>query len=45
MWEEACVKSLHGADIPSDPGRKKARMGNKTYEGVKYYIILLHLLI
>lgn len=44
MWEEAGVKRLHGADIPSDPGRKKVLMGNKTYESKMYCIILLHLL-
>lgn len=45
MWEEAHVKRLHGANIPSDPGRKKSHLGNKTFEGIMDYIILLHLLI
>lgn len=38
MWEEARVKRLHGADVPSDPGRKRAReQQNISRNGVLYY--------
>lgn len=43
--EESHVKRLQAADIPSELGRKKACTENETFEGITYYIILLHHLI
>lgn len=43
MWEEAGVKRFHSADIPSDPGRKRAHVRNRTFQGIAYCISLLHL--